>query len=137
MSRKSWNLYHRSCWVGPEIQTLRSSPAQLDGAPLHRRTYIPRTLDLFKLGKKYVKIIFYKNNPWAILFTSDMSWFWAFEMLWSVILSKYVSINSVEPWHIKYLLYEFQFHFFQQKFHVALAWPFSTYYIDTVKQKCR
>ena len=26
MARKSWYLLHRSCWVGPEISTLRTSP---------------------------------------------------------------------------------------------------------------
>ena len=36
MPRKSWDLLYRSCWVGPEILTLCSSPAQLNGAPLSR-----------------------------------------------------------------------------------------------------
>ena len=26
MARKPWYLLHRSCWVGPEISTLRTSP---------------------------------------------------------------------------------------------------------------
>ena len=29
-ARKSWNLYHRSCWVALAIHLWRTSPAQLD-----------------------------------------------------------------------------------------------------------
>ena len=46
MPRKSWDLLYRSCWVGPEILTLRSSPAQLDGAPL-LTFYFDCTVDCF------------------------------------------------------------------------------------------
>ena len=44
MLQKSQDLPLRIYWVGPEILTLRSSPAQLDGAPLISTTKAPSHL---------------------------------------------------------------------------------------------